>query len=332
MSSRKKKRKMKWHRLLILLLVILNLCLVTYLGYLYSEENGGTLPFLQAIQENREEEEKKEAVKQEELARTNRLKSMSLHSEYARLTDLHSQDVLYEKKSMNRIYPASLTKIMSAVIALESIKDMHAIEYIQGSDIYGLAAQNASVAGFFIGEQVTYEDLLYGLVLSSGADCANVLANRLYGSQEAFVTAMNKKAKELGMENTNFVNATGLHEDNHYTTLSDLEKMIAYAWKNPTFQTIFTTMEYRMAPTPQHPNGLILKSTLKNYNTSLNFTGGSIIGGKTGYTLEAQYCLASIAKMDDGSSYLFLSAKASEQPPKNNLHILDAITAFETIK
>ena len=144
------------------------------------------------------------------------LSSLSLNSEHVIVVDLEDMQTLYEKKANEKIYPASITKALTAIVALDSIQDLNKKVTITKEDLAGLAEANASVAGLKINEKVTYEDLLYALILPSGADGANALANNLAGSVSNFVSNMNKKAQALGMTNTHFVNPTGLHNKNHY--------------------------------------------------------------------------------------------------------------------
>ncbi len=171
------------------------------------------------------------------------IKDIKLNSPYAILIDLEDQSILYEKNADKKIYPASLTKIMSCVVALDHINDLNQKVTVTEKDLEGLAEANASVAGLQPGDKVTYEDLLYALVLPSGA---NVLANNLCGDMKSFVQEMNNKAKAYGMVNTHFMNATGLHDDNHYTTMQDLKQMMKHAWINTAFQKVLTTTKYEI--------------------------------------------------------------------------------------
>ena len=276
-----------------------------------------------------------EALQTQQAIKT-QLNDITLNSKYAAVLDLEDCTPLYEKNIEQRIYPASITKVMSAIVALDHIDDLSKTVTVEAKDLKGLIEANASVAGLEEGDTVTYEDLLYALILPSGADAANVLANHLFGSMDAFVKEMNVKAKAYGMISTHFVNATGLHDDNHYTTIQDLEQMMKHAWINTAFQKVLTTTKYEIPST-----NIKMKSTLLQYaaadesltlkNDSLAFKGGQIIGGKSGYTLEAECCLVSIAKMDNGHIYMLISAKASGEPLSDHKHINDAIHVYEEI-
>lgn len=258
------------------------------------------------------------------------LSTLSLNSEHIIVVDLEDMQTLYEKKADEKIYPASITKALTALVALDSIQDLNQKVTITKDDLAGLAEANASVAGLKVNEKVTYEDLLYALILPSGADGANALANNLAGSVSNFVSDMNKKTQALGMTNTHFENPTGLHDKNHYTTLHDLKKMIVHAWKNPAFRNILTSLTYKIPKTSQHPNGLTLENTLLFYSNNLKFDGGEIVGGKSGFTPEAGYCLLSIGKMEDGHPYMVISAKAKKTNTSYG-NTEDALKIYSTI-
>ncbi len=210
----------------------------------------------------------------------------TLHSKNALLLN-EKGDVLYEKNADAIIYPASLTKIMTAIVAIEGSVNLQKQTIVEPQTITKFTAQNASMAGFKAGDFVTMEDLLYGTLLASGADATGTLADAIAGSEEAFVTLMNNKAQELGMDNTHFVNASGLHDDAHVSSVRDLSKLFRYAIENPTFYQILTSKSY----ITHVPNELTISSSLL---MKIARADGAIVGGKTGYTPEAGLCLASI--------------------------------------
>lgn len=223
---------------------------------------------------------------------------LELFSSNAVLFDPNSGDILYGKDPNEIIYPASLTKIMTALVAIENIDDLDRSVTLKYADYAGLYEQNAAMAGFSLGETVTVRDLLYATLLPSGAEAATALANAAAGSNENFVALMNERAISLDMNNTHFVNVTGLHDDDHYTTVSDLSLLLKEASKNRDFMEPYTTLRYTTTATQQHPQGLKLTSTLVPRLAQLNRDREPIIGNKTGYTEEAQLCLASIAEKD----------------------------------
>ncbi|MBR3350359.1 MAG: D-alanyl-D-alanine carboxypeptidase, partial [Solobacterium sp.] len=141
-----------------------------------------------------------------------------LGSDYIYVEDIESGQVLTEKNSEQKMYPASMTKMLTVIVALEHLNDMDEIIEITEQMTEGLIEQEASLAGFGAGDRVTVRDLLYGTALPSGADAANGLAFTVAGSIKNYVALMNEKAQEIGMANSHFANCTGLHEDDHYTT------------------------------------------------------------------------------------------------------------------
>ncbi|SFG84367.1 D-alanyl-D-alanine carboxypeptidase family protein [Sporolactobacillus nakayamae] len=232
-----------------------------------------------------------------------------IHSRQAVLVAVSSKKVLFQKRGGEKAYPASLTKMMTAILAIEHYNDLQKTVRIPTQLYNSLNQSGASMAGFLPNEKPKISDLLYGTMLPSGADAAETLALSVSGSENAFVSMMNRKAAEIGMKHTHFTNPSGLHDPNHYTTARDMSLLLLYALKNPVFHQIFTTHSYQISPTNFHPNGMIVQSTLfqKMGNSSIN--GGAIIGGKTGYTDEAGLCLATLAKRN-GQTYILVTLGA----------------------
>ena len=168
-------------------------------------------------------------------------------------------------------------------------------ELLPNSMFQKLFKADASMAGFKPDEKVRAIDLLYGVMLPSGAECCIGLADHIAGSEQKFVELMNLKAVALGMNNTHFTNSTGLQDDNHYTTVKDLSILLSYALQNTTFRDIFTASRYSITPTNKHPNGITFQNTMFKNITNPVVDGGKILGGKTEYTVEAGLCLASLA-------------------------------------
>jgi D-alanyl-D-alanine carboxypeptidase (penicillin-binding protein 5/6) len=235
-----------------------------------------------------------------------------------------------QKNSEDKIYPASLTKMMTAIVAIESLPDLNEKIKLTSSTFRGLYEADASMAGFQPGEEVRAIDLLYGVLLPSGAECCVALADQIAGSEEDFVRLMNQKAADLGMVNTHFENATGLHNDNHYTTVKDLAVLLSYALKNDTFREIFTSSRHSTQPTNLHPYGITLNSILFEELNDQNMTGREILGGKTGYTGEAGLCLASLARVDE-QEYILVSAGAKGDHHSEQYNITDALAVYDSI-
>ena len=215
---------------------------------------------------------------------------INVSSKNAILLNLTTNEVLYEKNKDEIVKVASLQKIMTTLISIENIDDYNKKVKIDLSEFNSLD-KDLAIIGFNNGDEVTYDDLLYGTLLRSGADAAYKLALEVGGSEEEFVNLMNKKAKELGLKNTNFKNCTGLDAEDQFSTAYDMAIILKYALLNEKFKEIITTKEYNI-------NSLdILLKGPKNRAKSLEMP--YFIGGKTGYTNEAGLCLASYAIIDN---------------------------------
>lgn len=249
-----------------------------------------------------------------------------LYSEAAILLDEEGQ-ILGRKNSEKKIYPASLTKIMTVLLSIEKLDNIREITVLREEIFPELYAQDASMAGFLPGEKVTYRDLLYGAMLPSGAECCVALAEGSCGSEKEFVSEMNKKAKKLGMKNTHFTNTTGLHDDNHYTTVEDLSRLLCYAMKNQDFSKIFTAFSYSVPATNKHPEGFTFFSTLSQELQKAGVKDSCILGGKTGYTSNAGLCLATAAEIN-GKKYFFITAHAQGSHNTEPYHVLDALSVY----
>ncbi len=256
------------------------------------------------------------------------LKADDIYSSSALLTDMDG-NVLFSVDPDSKQYPASLSKIMTAILAIENIDDLKKMTTVPSSIFDYITAQDASVAGFSPNESVCYFDLLYGTLLSSGAECCLTLANDVAGSEEAFVEMMNTKASELGMSGTHFTNVCGLHDSELYSTASDMNKLLCYALKNEEFKKIFTTSS-KKALSSMHTDGLTLVSTMFSAMSSPDFRGGKIMGGKTGYTDEAGLCLASMAEID-GKEYILVTMGALGSHITEPYHVYDAVKVYETL-
>lgn len=253
-----------------------------------------------------------------------------LHSPYMILVDLESGEVLSERNARDRIYPASLTKIMTAILAIENTENMDEVITLSPDIFQNLYEENASVAGFEPDETVRLQDLLYGILLPSGAECCLAFADKVAGSEEAFVELMNRKAESLGMENTHFCNVTGLQNPDHYSTAKDISILLQYALKNESFKEAFTCRSYTTTSSKQHPEGITFYSTMFEKLDDAEVTGGEILGGKTGYTTQAGLCLASLARLG-GKEYILVTAKAEGDQQTEPFHILDAKNTYARI-
>lgn len=244
----------------------------------------------------------------------------TLYSKNYCLYDLTDDKIIYEKNIQERTNIASLTKIMTTITAIEKINNLD--DYVTiTSEMLSNIKYDASLAGLKIGDKLTYKDLLYASILPSGADATQALAYSLSGSINNFVNDMNTLAKKIGMESSNFVNVTGLDIDNHYSTVSDLLKMLQYALRNETFKTIYTTKSYTLS------NGLVVDATVKKYNNLMKLDISRIIGSKTGYTNKAGLCISSIFESNN-HEFIFISTNAefiygNYYNLKDNLNIIN---------
>lgn len=225
------------------------------------------------------------------------------------------------------MYPASMTKIMTTIVAIENLSDLNQEITVTNDMIANLYAQDATQAGFQPGETVQAIDLLYGVMLPSGADCCIALADTIAGSEEGFVELMNQKAEKLGLENTHFCNTTGLHADDHYSTAKDIAELLRYALKNSTFREIIESPYHSTPGTNVHPDGITFYSTMFKNLSDTTVIDGKIMGGKTGFTSEAGCCLASFAEIDD-IEYILVTAGAYQA---GTPHIDDAVKLYNRL-
>ncbi len=158
-------------------------------------------------------------------------------AESALLINTDTHQIVYAKNPQERMYPASITKIMTAVVLLESVEDLDATTATASSvAIDVLEGTDSSIAGIQVGDTFTMRELLYAMMVPSGNDAANVIADALGPGIPAFVEKMNAKAQELGLENTHFTNAHELFDEQHYTTAEDIAVLAQYAMENDTFR------------------------------------------------------------------------------------------------
>ena len=247
---------------------------------------------------------------------------LDVSSKNAILYNMDTEEVLYEKDADEKVSIASLTKIMTALVSIENIEDLDAQVVLTADDFDGLVEANAVTAGFTKGEVVTYRDLLYGLLLPSGADAAKALARNIAGSEENFIKMMNEKVGEMNLKNTHFSTVIGLDDDNNYSTAREVALIFKEALKNEDFKTIITTKEYTSSDGKVKFHSTI-QSNAKKFEIDVPY----ILGGKTGTTTDAGLCLATIAKENDVNYMLVtLGALYDKKAPHN---IEDAQTIYD---
>lgn len=227
-----------------------------------------------------------------------------VESEAAILVSLDTGDVIFEKNADQKRYPASITKVMTAILLMENCNDLETKVTVTQEDYESLLGTGLVVANLVPGEELTLNACLNMLLVQSAADAANVIVD--YVEKETgkdFVELMNKKAKDLKMNNTHFVNATGIHDENHYTTARDLVKLCKYAIDIPNFLEICSQYTYEIPATNKHSSWSITTT-----NSLINPYAGSFYykyakGIKTGFTTPAGRCVVSTASKD-GYNYL----------------------------
>lgn len=222
--------------------------------------------------------------------------NFDVHCASAILIDARTGDVLYEKNSNKQSYPASTTKILTAYIALTQNLNMNS-EIIPSRNSVMSVPTGSSIAYFSENEKLTLEQVLFGLLLPSGNDAANILAEHISGSNTSFAELMNITAEKLGATSSHFTNPSGLHDNEHYTTAADLAKIAFNAMKIPKFKEIVSQSRYIM------PKTNVSKTDRTFINTNKLLTSGeyyyeSATGIKTGYTSQAGNCLVSSASKD----------------------------------
>ena len=233
--------------------------------------------------------------------------------EAAGLFDVTAQTVPYCKNVYGKMYPASTTKILTALLILENCKLDEVVTVSENATKLPGGAVGCKLK---VGDQITVEQLLYGLLLVSGNDCAVALAEHMSQTVEGFAQKMNEKCKLLGATHSNFVNPNGLHDDNHYTSVYDMYLIFQECIKNPEFVKIVHTTSYKA--TYKDSTGAVVENMYETTNMFLDgketVPGGiSIIGGKTGTTNDAGKCLILYCKNKKGNDQILIVLKAGSK-------------------
>lgn len=229
----------------------------------------------------------------------NSINDADIASPYIAVYDVEANRVLAGREASVVIYPASMTKVMTLIVAVEHLKDLNATFEMTAEIIDPLVRAEASRAGFEPGEHIRVEDLLYGLILPSGADAAAAISQMVAGSDEEFAKLMNEKCKELGLKNTHFTNPSGLHDPNQYSTPIEICVIMAYAMENELCAKVLSTYQYVIPANENRTQELFLESTMFSRMYGDEAKDTLITAGKTGYTVEAGNCLVSYAIKND---------------------------------
>lgn len=227
-----------------------------------------------------------------------------------------------------KVHPASITKAITAITALELLEDTDLNDLMVISPTIFPIDKIASIAFFNPDDKFTYDDVFYGLALPSGADAANALSYDLTGSAEGLAEDMNKLAARIGMRNSHFVNTTGLDHVDHLTTVEDLANGIRYALNNEKFRKYYTAVRHTSAKSRMHPNGIEWQdNTLVNAET-LGYK--QVKGAKSGYTELAERSVSLLLEID-GKEYIYVSTNASKSSPKT-ITLSDAMRLVKEIE
>lgn len=240
-------------------------------------------------------------------------------AEGAGLFRLNEKEAVYKKNIYERLYPASTTKILTALIALE---ESNLDDVVTVSANAANQASDSSVCGLKEGDQISMRDLLYGLMMRSGNDAAIAIAEHISGSSEEFAVLMNAKAQSLGATNSHFVTPNGLHDEDHYTTVYDMYLIMNAAVQNETFVEILQTASYTSSYTDAAGNPVTQDwATTNKYlmGTEAVPEGVTVIGGKTGTTGEAKYCLVQYNQNASGEPMISIVFKAD---CRDNMYLL----------
>ena len=243
--------------------------------------------------------------------------SQCLYSKYAFVYDSTNHQILLDIASTDRIYPASMTKLMTALLLAEYVTEWSGEIIITEEMIAGLVEAGAQRLDWASGAVVTMHDLLYAMMVISAADAAHAAAFVVAGSIDNFVKYMNKKATLLGLTNTHFTNPTGLHDIDHYSTPRDIALLLKACSDNDAVSTAMKTYSWKDI------SGTVFKNT---WVTALEYSKQNVnglLGGKTGFTEQGMYCFASFGKINDTE---IICVTADAKPIYSNL--IDASTIY----
>lgn len=223
-----------------------------------------------------------------------------IHSSNVGVYNIEDMSLIYGKNIDERISIASITKVMTAIVAVENVEDVYNSVKIDYNQISKWLYEELSIAGIYDGQELTYYDLIATMLIPSGADSAIFIASNIFKNYNEFINNMNEKASELGMNSTHFSNPVGYDDENNYSTIEDVAIMMNYALKNNTLKDILTMKKYTTSD-----NKLTVYSTLDSLAIKYGVQIDKIIGGKTGTTQNAGRCLASFSD-DEGVPLLVI--------------------------
>ena len=241
---------------------------------------------------------------------TTYLGSDSVQSSYALLVDLDDNTIVSQKSAYDRINPASMTKILTVLVAAEHVTDLDDTFTITKEITDFSYSHDCSAVGFLDEETVTVRDLLYGTILPSGGDAAAGPACYVAGSMDSFVNMMNEKLAELGLSDTaHFTNCVGLYDENHYCSIYDMAMILKAAVENDLVREVLTAHTYTTSATEQHPEGITISNWFLRRIEDKD-TKGTVVCAKTGFVAQSGNCAASYEETDSGKHYICVTANA----------------------
>lgn len=266
--------------------------------------------------------------------------NLKLSDEYVEISDIKSKEAIVVNKDTGkiimgrdiekRIHPASMTKVMTAIIGIENTRNLNDTVTITQDIIDYCFINNLSVSAFNVGDKAKLIDLLYGILLESGGEASIALARYISESEEEFVKLMNLKAEEIGLDNTKFSNVTGITDSNNYSTVKDIAKLYIYALENDTFKKIVESKEYNI----KGIDGFMSKRNIQNNlfikRNILDINKDYIKSGKTGYTDSAGLCLVSNGVINN-KEYIVVTANADGSPKTEQFNLTDTNKIYEKL-
>lgn len=240
---------------------------------------------------------------------TSNISEEDVQSQYVALVNASTGKVVVSREGTTRMNPASMTKVMTVLVACENDLDLNQSCEILLEDTDFAYKNDLSIAGFEAGEIVPLKDILYGAIMPSGGECCHALERIVAGDEETFISMMNEKAKELGLTDTHYTNSAGLYNDNHYTTAVDMAMVMKAAIENELCRQVLYEHVYNTKSTEQHPGGIELSNWFQRriedkYSTTV------VLGAKTGYVTQSGNCAASYTVDDNGEVWICVTGNA----------------------
>lgn len=251
-----------------------------------------------------------------ETSDTVKISSNKVVSTNAVLVNASADTITARKGAKTRISPASMTKVLTVLVAAEAIEEKQLEDKMTITlEMTDYAYKNdCSAVGFDDGEMVTVRDLFYGTILPSGGDAALGLAIYVAGSHEAFVEKMNEKLEKLGLgKSSHFTNSVGLYNEDHYSTVYDMAVIMKAAMENELCRKVLTTRTYTTSSTTQHPEGITISNWfIRRIEDKDNKTGGEVLGAKTGFVVQSKNCAVSYGVFGEADTpYICVTAGAT---------------------